>query len=74
MQADKNAMGSTMRCLVMDALCKIPTMDIPTNVVNKFNNIIAPRRTPTASDERSGIGHAARGKLRFIFCQMPHFY
>ena len=42
MQADKNAMGSTMRCLVMDALCKIPTMDIPTNVVNKFNNIIAP--------------------------------
>lgn len=42
MQADKNAMGSTMRCLVMDALCKIPTMDIPTDVVNNFNNIIAP--------------------------------
>lgn len=42
MQADKNAMGSTMRCLVMDALCKIPTMDISTDVVNKFNNIIAP--------------------------------
>lgn len=29
MQADKKAMGSTMRCLVMDALCKIPTLNIP---------------------------------------------
>lgn len=42
LQADKNAMGSTMRCLVMDALCKIPTMDIPIDVINEFNTIIAP--------------------------------
>ena len=42
MQADKNAMGSTMRCLVKDALCKIPTMDIPTDIINKFNTIITP--------------------------------
>ena len=42
MQADKNAMGSTMRCLVMDALCKIPTTNIPTYVVNRFNAIITP--------------------------------
>ena len=26
----------------MDALCKIPTMDIPIDVINEFNTIIAP--------------------------------
>ena len=34
--ADKNAMGSTLRCLVMDSLCNISTIDVDVTTINKF--------------------------------------
>ena len=37
-QADMKAMGSTMRCLVMDALCGIPYIDIPVELINEYAN------------------------------------
>lgn len=40
--ADKNAMGSTLRCLVMDSLCKISTIDIDIMTINKYAQIVTP--------------------------------
>jgi type I restriction enzyme S subunit len=40
-QADKKAMGSTLRCLVMDSLCGIQCVDIPTKLQQIFAPIIA---------------------------------
>ncbi len=39
-QADKAAMGSTLRCLVMDALCNIPCIDIPCEITNSFSKVL----------------------------------
>ena len=36
LQADRKAMGSTMRCLVTDSLCDIPYIDIPVDVINEY--------------------------------------
>lgn len=41
-QADKKAMGSTMRCLVMEALTKIIYLDVPKSIISAFSKIIAP--------------------------------
>lgn len=40
--ADKKAMGSTLRCLVMDSFCKISTIDINIETINKFAQVIQP--------------------------------
>ena len=40
--ADKKAMGSTLRCLVMDSFCKISTLDIDVVTINKFSQVVKP--------------------------------
>ncbi len=40
--ADKAAMGSTIRCLVMEALKQVPTVRIPTAVIQQFSSIVSP--------------------------------
>lgn len=42
LQADRKAMGSTLRCLVMDTLCEIPCIKIDFSVTQKFSNIVRP--------------------------------
>ena len=42
MQADKKAMGSTLRCLVMDSFTAIPYIEIPCTIMQKFANIVRP--------------------------------
>ena len=41
-QADKNAMGSTLRCLVMDSLLKIPYIWIPENLRVQYAKFVRP--------------------------------
>ena len=41
-QADKNAMGSTLRCLVMDSLLKIPYIWIPDNLRVQYAKFVRP--------------------------------
>ncbi len=36
LQADRKAVGSTMRCLVKDTLCDIPYMDVPEKIMKAF--------------------------------------
>ena len=40
--ADKGAMGSTLRCLVMNTLCSIPTVQINKNLIHRFANKVKP--------------------------------
>lgn len=40
--ADKGAMGSTLRCLVMDTLCSIPTVQINKKIIHKFATKVKP--------------------------------
>ena len=40
--ADKGAMGSTLRCLVMDTLCSIPTVQINKEIIHKFATKVKP--------------------------------
>lgn len=39
LNADKNALGSTLRCLVMDSLCGIPYVDIPVDSMVAFSEL-----------------------------------
>lgn len=41
-QADKKAMGSTLRCLVMDSFTAIPYIEIPCAIMQKFANVVKP--------------------------------
>lgn len=41
-QADKKAMGSTLRCLVMDSFTTIPYIEIPCAIMQKFANVVKP--------------------------------
>ena len=40
--ADKKAMGSTLRCLVMDSLCKIPTIKVSDKIIERFVERVKP--------------------------------
>ena len=40
--ADKKAMGSTLRCLVMDSFCKIPTIKVSDKIIAKFAERVKP--------------------------------
>ena len=40
--ADQGAMGSTLRCLVMDTLCGIPTVKISRDIMNLFAERVKP--------------------------------
>ena len=42
MNADKIAMGSTLRCLVMDSFCKIPSVKIESTLIEDFAKIVQP--------------------------------
>ncbi len=42
LQADKNAMGSTLRCLVMESLCKIPYFVVPQIIMELFSAKVKP--------------------------------
>ena len=41
-KADKAAMGSTLRCLVMDSLCSLQYIKIPNNMMLSFSTKVAP--------------------------------
>lgn len=41
-KADKAAMGSTLRCLVMDSLCAIRYIQIPISEMNRFASLASP--------------------------------
>ena len=38
-KADKAAMGSTLRCLVMDSLCSLQYIEIPSYIMGAYINI-----------------------------------
>ena len=40
--ADKKAMGSTLRCLVMDSFCKIPLVKIESTIIEDFAEKVQP--------------------------------
>lgn len=35
-------MGSTLRCLVMDSFCKITTVDIDVETIDRFSKVVQP--------------------------------
>ena len=41
-KADKAAMGSTLRCLVMDSLCSLQYIKIPVNMMKSFSAKVSP--------------------------------
>ena len=41
-KADKAAMGSTLRCLVMDSLCSLQYIKIPGNIMKSFSAKVSP--------------------------------
>ena len=41
-QADHIAMGSTLRCLVMDSFCEIPCILVPTSISEQYSKLVKP--------------------------------
>ncbi len=42
LQSEHKAMGSTLKCLVMDSFCEIPCIKVDLSIANKFSTIVAP--------------------------------
>ena len=41
-QANRKAMGSTLRCLVMDTMCEIPCIKVDLNIAKNFSKVVQP--------------------------------